>query len=293
MHNIVNVDYPPSCSAEFRLSITKALGDQLSESIKRLTPAPLDDPTVNKLNDDSGVYQLYRSDTLVYIGKADRSLPERLGQHLRKISGRQNISLSEMAFTCLYVAEDLSAVAPETLLIKRHQDTGEAQWNKNGFGNKDPGRRRDTTVLKAGHFDAQFPIDLDINVDLYTGQTTLKRFLELLKEALPYTFRYDRGLSGRGGLAISTVFVPGSQLTAREAFRLTLTDLPPGWQLTVLPGRTILYPEANPYLYDSALMWWRREQDGSVTETEGRHIFDQSDELALLDLDDEALEAED
>jgi Eco29kI restriction endonuclease len=282
----------PPCSAEFRLSITKALGDQLSDAIRRLEPAPLNYPTLGNLKADSGVYQLYRSGSLVYVGKADGSLPERLGQHLRKISGRQNISLSEMTFTCLYVAEDLSAVAPETLLIKRYQGEGTVLWNTNGFGGRDPGRRRDTTMVTAGHFDAAFPIDLDVEVDLSAGHPTMKRLLELLKDSLPYTFRYERALVGKGEIAMSAALISDGRLAARQAFRILLSSLPPGWQLTALPGRAILYKESRPDVYDSALAWWRSEQDGTVSETIGPHLIDESDAAKQLDMDDEALETE-
>jgi hypothetical protein len=210
-------------------------------------------------------------------------VPERLGQHLRKISGRQNISLGELTFTCLYVAEDLSAVAPETLLIKRYQGAGTALWNANGFGGRDPGRRRDTTMVAAAHFDASFPIDLEIGVSLPAGQMQMKRFLKLLKGSLPYTFRYDRVLAGKGTIATSTVLVANGRLTAGQAFHLAVAGLPTGWQLTALPGRAILYKEARPDVYDSALAWWRQDQDGAIVETAGSHLVDESVKVAALD----------
>jgi hypothetical protein len=285
IYGVRSAELHPQCSAEFRLSITKALGDQLGDAIQKLNPAPLDSGTLNELKAESGVYQLYRNDKLVYIGKADKSLPDRLGQHLRKISGRQNISPAEMAFTCLYVAEDLSAVAPETLLIKRFQGDGESPWNTNGFGNKDPGRQRDTTVVKANHFDTYFPIDLDVVIELPPGHQTIKQFLEAVKESLPYNLRYDQVLKGKDGLALADVLVKQPRLTAREVFQLTVEALPSGWQLTALPGYAILYKEAKPY--KSALTWWHREPDGPAIETVGQHLVDPGSEKTLLEPNDD------
>ncbi|MET7494119.1 GIY-YIG nuclease family protein [Streptomyces sp900116325] len=116
---------------------------------------------MGKLDERPGVYQLYRNGEFVYVGKADKSLPTRINKHLHKVSGRTNIALSEMTFTCLYVAEDFSALPPEKLLTMHYMERGEIPWNNNGFGNNDPGKRRDETVVKANHFDNQYPIDVD------------------------------------------------------------------------------------------------------------------------------------
>jgi len=43
-----------------------------------------------------------RQGALIYVGKAD-SLKRRLGEHRRKISGRQNIDVAEMGYKCLFV----------------------------------------------------------------------------------------------------------------------------------------------------------------------------------------------
>ncbi|MGV9319800.1 GIY-YIG nuclease family protein [Streptomyces sp. NPDC003660] len=130
--------------------------------------------SILQLSQRPGVYQLYLGDDFVYVGKAETSLPSRLRQHLRKISGRRSITPSDMTFSCLYVAEDFSAMAPEQLLINHRRDLSEIPWNNNGFGNRDPGRQRDHTALKPTHFDALYPIDLDRPVDgLEAGEANL------------------------------------------------------------------------------------------------------------------------
>src|SRR2546423_5476461 len=146
-------------SGESRLSIPRALADQLAEGLRKLTPAALDEHEISRLGRRPGIYHLYQNGLLVYVGKAEDSLPKRLTEHYRKLIGREKVGA--MTFACLYVDEDLHAVAPERLLIHRYRAAGQAPWNTNGFGNHDPGRRRDTTAFEADHFDSLYPVRLD------------------------------------------------------------------------------------------------------------------------------------
>ncbi|MFG3496228.1 GIY-YIG nuclease family protein [Streptomyces sp. NPDC047928] len=240
---------------DFTLSITKALGDQLSAALDGLDRAPLAEENIARLKEKPGVYQLYLNDDFVYVGKADKSLPTRLRNHLRKISGRRNISLGQMTFSCLYVAEDFSALAPEQLLISHHKGMGNIPWNNNGFGNKDPGRQRDSTVLKQNHFDVVFPIDLDRPIEgLSPGETTLHELLETTKTGLPYNFRYGKSAEFK----TRSVHVPSADMTADEVFRLVSAEIPARWQITALMGYVIMYDD-SPDTYRSA---WRYYRDG-------------------------------
>lgn len=247
-------------TAEFRLSITKALGDQLATSLEQLTPGPLDPHTLSTLERRGGVYQLYLHNDLVYIGKADTSLPQRLDQHRRKIDGRLNIDTGDMTFTSLYVDEDLSAVAPETLLINRHRTKGETPWNYNGFGNKDPGRQRDTSTVDPGHFDALYPADMSYPCHQVTaGGYTVSELLARLKTSVPWVFRYQAGTSKPANQPdeySTTLTVPVDSPPAEDVFTIVIGALPPGWQLTVLPGYAILYREQRAY--SSARQTYRR-----------------------------------
>ncbi|MFB7483097.1 GIY-YIG nuclease family protein [Streptomyces anulatus] len=248
---------------DFRLSITQALGDQLADALDDLSPAPLTGPNLNELEDRPGVYQLYRNGKFVYVGKADKSLPTRILKHLRKVSGRQDISLSEMTFTCLYVAEDFSALAPEKLLIKNYKKRGEIPWNNNGFGNNDPGKRRDETVVKENHFDALFRIDLGRTIPRITsGVTTLAKLLAHVSKEAPYTFRYEKKKMGTAYK--KEIQVPETDLTVAQLFELIAINLPEEWQITVLPGRAIMYPD-NRRNYPSA---WRYYRGGQVRDVE-------------------------
>ncbi|MGY3843978.1 GIY-YIG nuclease family protein [Streptomyces hydrogenans] len=246
---------------DFRLSITKALGDQLAQALTYLGRAPLAEQYLASLDERPGVYQLYLHGAFVYVGKADESLPGRLANHLQKLSGRRNIDLSDVTFSCSYVDEDFSALAPERLLISHHKEVGSIPWNNNGFGNKDPGRQRDSTVLRKNHFDVVYPIDLDRPVeDLEPGQISLSAFLKALKNGLPYNFRYAE--PPRSKSTFLTVSQAG--LSADEAFQMVSETLPEAWQVAALMGYVIMYPD-SPHDYKSA---WRYYRSGRVVETE-------------------------
>ncbi|MFD6939003.1 GIY-YIG nuclease family protein [Streptomyces goshikiensis] len=255
MAPVVGSDDGTQYHKDFTLSITKALGDQLAAALEGLDRAPLAEEDIARLKEKPGVYQLYLNGEFVYVGKADKSLPTRLRNHLRKISGRRNICLAEMAFSCLYVAEDFSALAPEQLLISHHKGQGDIPWNNNGFGNKDPGRQRDHTI--PNRFDVKFPIDLDRPVEgLSLGETTLHELLETTKAGLPYNFRY--GTSGE--FKTRSVHVPAAGMTADQVFQLVSAEIPAKWQITALMGYVIMYDD-SPNMYGSA---WRYYRDGQL-----------------------------
>lgn len=282
---------PKPFSKQFRLSITKALGDQLAEELANLTPAPLTKSNLEKLEHQahteglgskSGVYQLYRQPPgatehkLVYVGKADNSLPFRLGKHHTKISGRTGISLDQIYFKCLYVAEDFSAVAPEKLLIKKHKQDGGVPWNANGFGNNDPGRNRDRTTLKKNHFDVLYPIDLNRRVHgISPGETTLASLLNETKEALPYNFRY-KSANAHTTVPVS---VPSNPMTGHDVLALISRHLPEDWQIAALMGYVIMYPDKRED-YPSAFRYYRGSDvlESAPTLQPPGKIQDESDE---------------
>src|SRR5699024_8774888 len=123
---------------------------QLVEHLARLEAVELSAQTVSTLRDQPGVYELFLDGELVYVGKAGQNLQERLSVHLRKLGGRTFGLRERCTFKAIYILEDLNAFGPEYLLIEDAKQEGRAPWNFNGFGNKDPGRQRDTTVVKEG-----------------------------------------------------------------------------------------------------------------------------------------------
>jgi len=234
-------------SGEFRLSISQALTDQLREHLDKLTPAPLTPGNLALLDKRQGVYQLYKDDELVYVGSASVTLPHRLGQHMRKISGRQNVSIEEAAFTCLYVDEDLTVLAPEERLIRVSQGEGSAPWNTNGFGNNDPGRRRDESHVSATHFDSLYPIDLEWPcATIEAGDRTAAVLLAEMKQALPFVLRYENTAGSKAEYEAVDVSVPADGMAAEALLELIAAALP-GFQLTALPGYVIFYREKRNY----------------------------------------------
>jgi hypothetical protein len=258
----------PQASAEFKLSITRALADQLADALSRLQPAPLTLDRLENIQPRPGVYELYHDDQRVYVGKASKSLPVRLHNHLRKLSGRSQIQLRDVTFQCLYVDEDLEAAAPEKMLIKRYRNQGGAPWNTNGFGNKDPGRRRDHSLVKSNHFDALYPINLNLSIPSILPDTyPARKFLDKVKSSLPFNLRFDKDSQrATDDYGLLTVDVPSAGLQVRDLVRLAVEALPEGWQATALPGYMILYPEQA--VYESASVLWRKE-DGVLIEAAG------------------------
>ncbi len=234
-------------SGEFKLSISRALTDQLREHLAELTPEPLTAGNLALLEKRPGVYQLYKDGKLVYVGSASRTLPHRLGQHLRKIGGRRSISIEEVAFTCLYVDEDLTVLAPEDRLIKVFQGEGAAPWNTNGFGNNDPGRRRDESHVSAGHFDALYPIEIEWSCDSITsGNRSAAKLLAELKAALPFVLRYQNTPEAQRNYGDVDIQVPSDGMNA-EALLTLVAEALPDYQVTALPGYVIVYREERDY----------------------------------------------
>ncbi|UTT65243.1 Eco29kI family restriction endonuclease [Janibacter sp. CX7] len=235
-------------SAHFVLSFTKAMTDQLSDLLAELEPAPLTPASLDQLERLPGVYELLQEGSdgvrrVMYVGKADRSLPDRLADHFRKISARHNIDIRDMYFVCAYVERDLHAVAPEAMLIDHRRRAGDAPWNgRVGFGPHDPGRERDTQDPPP--WDLEHPIRIDDVLGFPRGEYDLTEYLYALKDALPFLFRFERVDNRRGsghpdyeGL---TVRIP-ADLTARELLVFPSVVLPVGWRVTILPGYAIMY----------------------------------------------------
>ncbi|MEU9831685.1 GIY-YIG nuclease family protein [Streptosporangium sp. NPDC048047] len=260
--------------AEFKLSITKALADQLAETLDPLTPSPLSPEILAKVEGRPGVYMLFLDGRRVYVGKTAKTLPARLKQHWRKISGRTGISVDHMSFVCVYVDRDMDSVAPEKMLISKYAARGGVPWNNNGFGNKDPGAKRDHSLVKINHFDADYPIDLDTRIEYPIDpkiqikpltQPTVSAVLKSLKKALPFNLRYDTSGQGKAIMNAHSVTIPPTATTFREIIQIILEALPSGWQATALPGYVTLYRKEETY--QSATGWWRKEGSEVVWHT--------------------------
>ncbi|RYZ71360.1 MAG: GIY-YIG nuclease family protein, partial [Proteobacteria bacterium] len=226
--------------------------------------APLTAENASSIPDAQGVYQLFLDGQLVYIGKTDAEagLRKRIQRHAGKILNRSNLEGREVTFKAVQVLV-FTAMDLETALIKHYKKKGSpSAWNGSGFGSNDPGRNRERTNQKPEGFDASFPINVDVKLDvLPLGEHTVAHGLAKLKDALNYTLRYETeqvgGRAQRGKPhpdLLETIFeVTRNPQTVREILRAMLESLPFGWQATVFASHMILYKENTNYTYGEAL----------------------------------------
>jgi hypothetical protein len=244
----------------FALDLQRVLNDEISGSFATLVPTPLNSESLGILREyetnnpraRKGLYVLHHNGVPTYVGKADDVLSDRLTEHHAKLSARLNISINDVTFRCLYLDQNWSALAHESPLI----ESMECVWNNNGFGNHDPGRRRDTTRLKPAHFDRLYPINPDASITTEPGEMTVHGALSQVKFSIPYLFRCEttEGFEPRGShpdYQASRVVV-AAQETAASLLGKIVTALGSQWQLTFLYGYVILYKENTNYTAESA-----------------------------------------
>ena len=223
----VGSEYPA-----FQLDIGQAVNQQLERMLTSTQEKPLIGP-LDQVPDNPGVYQLFLDKEPVYFGTDDRSLQSCLGRHRKKISGRRNL-----AFKCVtykVVTTDQSTA----LLMDRERYTH--PWNRNGFGNSDPGRARDSAIIHDSHFDAIYPININWPIPSSISCPAMDIFTQL-RGILPYRFRYQKLTDT---IADHVEFKQGTPVS--EILQ-ELTNAPfRRWQITALPGYLIAYPERRRY----------------------------------------------
>lgn len=158
------VGHPPGSLARrvesdphhFDFDLDRGIREQV---VQKLETSPLLRLDKSIGSPSSGIYALYYRHNLVYVGKASRSttvskrtLRARLNEHAGKISGRQNITLTEMACRYLTFDSEWWVFAAEFSLITHY----DPEWNKSGFGSKVPGKGRPGTE-RISVWDKQFP----------------------------------------------------------------------------------------------------------------------------------------
>lgn len=266
----MDIENAPDFFDMFQLSITRALRDQLMEHFEDLQPVSLSERFISELGPGGGVYQLFCEGALVYVGKSDYDLADRLRTHRKKLAsrwaaGRTHALIKDITFKCLYVKEDLSAVAPENALINslregsRSKGAGAVVWNVNGFGSKDPGKERDTTKYENWHFDIKYPIMLGGSIDLDASHLSPAALAKSLKKIVPYNFRF-------GAMPSSGTVSGGGRLkTDVEAYRVLAQALPEKWSVVALPGYVISYPK-DVQDFPAAQRWWRPSPGGGYEE---------------------------
>lgn len=239
--------------AELEFDLPRALLQSLVATLDKMERVPLLPGTAQALPEEQGVYQLFRNDVPVYVGKTDAQagLMVRLLRHSRKIQHRLNLEPMEVTFKAVRVYV-FTAVDIEGDLIRHYGHGTGLAWNGSGFGSNDPGRQRDTTRNKPENFDYQFPIDIDrpVNFEL-PSMCTAAEALSAINSKVPYTVRVERE---RGGARRLHPDLEGRVIDCQVApmsFRAAMLDivrqLPPGWQATKLLGYVILYKEDRSY----------------------------------------------
>jgi len=133
----------------FFFEFDKAFTTQLIQKFEASPAHPL---TEEVAPPEKGVYALYWKGKIVYAGKAlQTTLRRRLGEHARKIAGRKNISLAQVACKFLIIESDWFVRAGEHALIESY----DPQWNLSGFGSHVPGRGR--PGIRRSKWDTEFP----------------------------------------------------------------------------------------------------------------------------------------
>jgi hypothetical protein len=236
--------------AELEFDLPAALLDAILKKLDGMHAVPLTSGNTATIPEEQGVYALYlKNEALpVYIGKTDgeAGLKHRLRRHARKLIGRKNIDPDQVLFKAirLYV---FTAMDMETALIKHFGGVNEVKWNHSGFGSNDPGVERDTTRYKSGHFDTEYPIELDKRfVDFEVGEAPVALVMQSLKANLPYLLRFERpnpksAQSFHDDFLTSKVFIARSDMTTREVVAACVTAMPTGWHATSLPSHIIVY----------------------------------------------------
>ena len=237
----------------FEFNLPEALLASLVVAFDVMESASLLVDNVALLPDEQGVYQLLYGDRIVYIGKTDAEagLRNRLSRHAWTIQHRVGLDPNLVTFKALRVFV-FTAIDLETQLIRHYGSPSKVAWNNSGFGSNDPGRQRDTTKIKPGGFDDQFPIDLDREITLADVQSEMSVFdvLSLLRNRVPYIVRWETDpLNPRKAHPDLDVKINlrTAVTTARALFENIVAVLTPGWQATRLPGRVILYRENHDY----------------------------------------------
>lgn len=242
---------------EFEFALSEALILQLVECLNNMGTSPLNPILASQVPDKQGVYQLFHKGKLVYIGKTDakKGLQHRLTRHAAKILSRVGLSAGDVQFKAVQVLV-FSAVDLEKMLIKHFTKIGQKpDWNHSGFGSNDPGRRREDSALKAGHFDIQYPIDLGtcISADIKEGMI-LPEALIALRRALPFRFRFADSKKDKRELQRKIVHQGAAGSTAADFLKIIGDSLPQGWQITIFPGYVIAYPETRDYKFGTVFI---------------------------------------
>lgn len=233
----------------YNFNFLETISTQLKELLDCLTASPLNLETLsilrqfqNEHSSQQGVYLIYYDNSPVYLGKAN-NIAERLEQHQSKLSGRLNVVLASVGYKAILLDTSMSTATNEEILIAMFQRNTHGMWNKKGFGPKDPGKERDNT--RPNWFDLKFPINSRFSILFENRNYLLNDFLVLIKQRLPYTFRYEIPAD----ILSQSILLSTNELTAEQALQLVVNHLGVGWKGFILSFGMILYKTSNVYKY--------------------------------------------
>jgi hypothetical protein len=242
---------------EFELDLTEALLQYLPPVLERIVPAPLTQQEVGSLPEGvQGIYMLLFQGLATYIGKTDaeHGFRSRLLRHYYTLSARRNLDLASVTYRAVRIMVFTTVNVESTMIKYFHVDDNPLAWQTSGFGSNDPGHRREGQ--DPSPFDVQYPINIDIPLPFVAiGTQSVRDLLVLLKEKLPFDFRYEtdwpagtrrpqRHTIGHADQREAIASVPREGMSLREVLlESVLPNLPPGWLATIFPGRVILYKE--------------------------------------------------
>lgn len=245
----------PKPFTRFDFDLAAAVLSQLVAAFDSLPIGPLTDELLSQVDPEQGVYQLYLSGKLMYVGKATDSLAKRLGEHLWNLKGRKNVNIVELGFKCVTIHRNWIPSTHEDMLIRHYGGSGLCEWNRTGLGNHDPGRNREDTAKKG--FDLAYPINEEfVPAGIEAREWNARELLMAIKSALPYVFRYETDRSkewqkGSDKYNTRVVTIPRVGMTARELLRVIVEAFPPTWQGTFFPSHVILYEENRTYTHST------------------------------------------
>ena len=240
---------------EFEFDLPSALLVRLIDVLDGVVPAELNITNLAQMPDEQGVYQLLYKGKIVYIGKTDgdAGLRRRLLRHSKKVVQRQNLDPKDVTFKAVRIFV-FTAIDLETELIKHYGGVKNIEWNGSGFGSNDPGRERDTSKVGPGHFDYEYPIEIDRLIDfpISEGESCFG-VLKRLRMDLPFTLRWQTLAKGSRkphiDLEDSTISPIMTPVSVRDLIAHLTKCLPSGWQATAFPGYIILYKEAERHYF--------------------------------------------
>ncbi|WP_328383674.1 caspase family protein [Micromonospora zamorensis] len=240
------------------------LGNQLATLLEQSPKRRLCESSLEEVRDLPGLYRLLVVNSAgeyitTYIGAADGSLKDRLRRQHRKLAGRCGIDRQNIFFSRLYVSKELASFGSKFVIAAPLIRNLDLEWNRNGFGNLDPGRSRDGARLSSSHFDVQHPIDLSYCLEFSSvGAMSVAEILHNARRQLPYVLRGELGDANLSSVAFDST---ERQLTAHELFTVVSGLIDGRWQITAFPGYVTIY--RGSVNYPSA---WRYYRSGSVID---------------------------